>query len=136
MQANPSIFKAYDIRGIVPSTIHEEVAEALGKAFGTAALREGETTVAVGRDGRLSAGHHSCAIVRSFVSSMLIATLAMIRPTTVQPQIRPFRLIPGWKYASPSGPYHVYKAWAGFIRSDKLRSPVYSMIYITLLGRI
>ena len=29
MQANPSIFKAYDIRGIVPSTINEEVAEAL-----------------------------------------------------------------------------------------------------------
>jgi len=64
MQANPSIFKAYDIRGIVPSTIHEKVAEALGKAFGTAALREGETTVAVGRDGRLSGPALSAALMR------------------------------------------------------------------------
>jgi phosphomannomutase len=54
MQVSASIFKAYDIRGIVPSTIHEEVARGLGRAFGTLALTEGETTVAVGRDGRLS----------------------------------------------------------------------------------
>jgi phosphomannomutase len=54
MQLAASIFKAYDIRGIVPSTVDEAVAEALGRAFGTVALREGETTVAVGRDGRLS----------------------------------------------------------------------------------
>ena len=54
MQLNASIFKAYDIRGVVPSTINEEVAEALGKAFGATALAQGEKTVAVGRDGRLS----------------------------------------------------------------------------------
>jgi phosphomannomutase len=39
MQLAPSIFKAYDIRGIVPSTVDEAVAEALGRAFGTIALR-------------------------------------------------------------------------------------------------
>jgi phosphomannomutase len=38
---HPSIFKAYDIRGIVPSTLNEEVARALGRAFGMAALAEG-----------------------------------------------------------------------------------------------
>ncbi len=68
MQASASIFKAYDIRGIVPSTIHEEVAQALGKAFGTAALREGETTVAVGRDGRLSGPALSAALMRGLAS--------------------------------------------------------------------
>jgi phosphomannomutase len=68
MQASASIFKAYDIRGIVPSTINEEVAEALGKAFGTAALREGETTVAVGRDGRLSGPALGAALIRGLVS--------------------------------------------------------------------
>lgn len=51
---DPSIFKAYDVRGIVPSTLNPEVALALGRAFGMAALRAGETSVAVGRDGRLS----------------------------------------------------------------------------------
>ena len=35
MQVSPSIFKAYDVRGVVPSTLDEQVAEALGKAFGT-----------------------------------------------------------------------------------------------------
>ena len=42
MQVSASIFKAYDIRGVVPSTINDEMAEALGKAFGTVALAEGE----------------------------------------------------------------------------------------------
>ena len=69
MQASASIFKAYDIRGIVPSTINEEVAEALGKAFGTAALKEGETTVAVGRDGRLSGSSLGAALMHGLVSS-------------------------------------------------------------------
>ena len=54
MNLAPSIFKAYDIRGIVPSTINEDIARGLGRAFGTVALAEGQTTVAVGRDGRLS----------------------------------------------------------------------------------
>ena len=54
MHLAPSIFKAYDIRGVVPSTIHEDIARGLGRAFGTVALAEGETKVAVGRDGRLS----------------------------------------------------------------------------------
>ena len=54
MQLAASIFKAYDIRGIVPSTLDEAVAEGLGRAFGTIARAEGETTIAVGRDGRLS----------------------------------------------------------------------------------
>ena len=33
MQLSPSIFKAYDIRGVVPSTLDEAVAEGLGRAF-------------------------------------------------------------------------------------------------------
>jgi phosphomannomutase len=69
MQVNASIFKAYDIRGIVPSTLTEEVAEALGRAFGTTARAEGENTVAVGRDGRLSGPMLSAALVRGLVSS-------------------------------------------------------------------
>ena len=64
MQVTPSIFKAYDIRGVVPSTIHEDMAEALGKAFGTVALAQGERTVAVGRDGRLSGPALSAALMR------------------------------------------------------------------------
>ena len=69
MQFSPSIFKAYDIRGIVPSMLDEEVAEALGFAFGTQAQKEGEKTVAVGRDGRLSGPALSAALIRGLVAS-------------------------------------------------------------------
>ncbi len=69
MQVTPSIFKAYDIRGIVPSTIHEAMAEGLGKAFGTQALAEGQTTVAVGRDGRLSGPTLSAALMRGLAAT-------------------------------------------------------------------
>ncbi len=69
MQLSPSIFKAYDIRGIVPSTLDEEVAQALGRAFGAAALREGQSTVAVGRDGRLSGPSLSAALVRGLTAA-------------------------------------------------------------------
>ncbi len=71
MQVAPSIFKAYDIRGIVPSTLNESVAEALGLAFGAAARQVGETTVAVGRDGRLSGPALSAALVRGLVAAGL-----------------------------------------------------------------
>jgi phosphomannomutase len=69
MQVTASIFKAYDIRGIVPSTINEAMAEALGKAFGSTALAEGEKTVAVGRDGRLSGPSLAAALIRGLVAA-------------------------------------------------------------------
>ena len=68
MQAAASIFKAYDIRGIVPSTVTEAVAEGIGMAFGTIALAQGETAVAVGRDGRLSGPALAEALMRGLVA--------------------------------------------------------------------
>ncbi len=69
MQIAASVFKAYDIRGIVPATINEQVAEGLGKAFGSIAKAEDETTVAVGRDGRLSGPALSAALIRGLIAS-------------------------------------------------------------------
>ncbi len=69
MHASPSIFKAYDIRGVVPSTLTDDVAEALGRAFGTTALQQGEQVVAVGRDGRLSGPQLSAALIRGLRST-------------------------------------------------------------------
>ena len=62
-QLSPGIFKAYDIRGIVPTTVNEAVARGLGRAFGTAAMRAGERKVVVGRDGRLSGKRLSTALM-------------------------------------------------------------------------
>ena len=69
MQVTPSIFKAYDIRGVVPATLNVDVARALGRAFGTRALAEGEASVAVGRDGRLSGPDLSAALVEGLVAA-------------------------------------------------------------------
>ena len=69
MQLAASVFKAYDIRGIVPGTINENLAEALGRAFGSAARAQGELTVAVGRDGRLSGAVLSAALIRGLVAA-------------------------------------------------------------------
>jgi phosphomannomutase len=69
MQVAASIFKAYDIRGIVGQTLSEAVAEHLGKAFGTEALKLGEKAVAVGRDGRLSGPSLSAALIKGLRST-------------------------------------------------------------------
>ena len=71
MQVSASIFKAYDIRGIVGQTIDETFAEHLGRAFGTEAIAAGERAVAVGRDGRLSGPGLSAALVRGLSSTGL-----------------------------------------------------------------
>jgi phosphomannomutase len=71
MQVHASVFKAYDIRGIVGKTIDEAFAEHLGRAFGTEALAAGEKAVAVGRDGRVSGPGLAAALIRGLVSTGL-----------------------------------------------------------------
>lgn len=49
-----SIFRAYDIRGIVDQTLTEQVVHQIGQAVAIQSLQAGINTVALGRDGRLS----------------------------------------------------------------------------------
>ena len=69
MRVSPAIFKAYDIRGVVPAAMDSGFARALGMAFGTAARAAGETTVAVGRDGRLSGPALSQALMQGLAAA-------------------------------------------------------------------
>lgn len=69
MKVDGSIFKAYDVRGIVGKTLDADVAEHLGRAFGSAALAAGEKTVAVGRDGRLSGPTLAAALIKGLTST-------------------------------------------------------------------
>jgi phosphomannomutase len=71
MHTDPSIFKAYDIRGVVDRTIDETFAGHLGRAFGSEALAAGERAVAVGRDGRLSGPALGGALMRGLASTGL-----------------------------------------------------------------
>lgn len=51
---SPSIFRAYDIRGIAGETLTEETVFSIGQVLGSRAKELGEKCMTVGRDGRLS----------------------------------------------------------------------------------
>jgi phosphomannomutase/phosphoglucomutase len=57
-----SIFKAYDIRGVVGKTLDASIARKIGHAFGSAVRRKGERTVVIGKDGRLSGPELTAAL--------------------------------------------------------------------------
>ena len=64
MAVNPGIFKAYDVRGIYPDEINEEVAYQIGRAF-VAYLQS--RRIAVSRDMRLS----SPSVAKAFIDGAL-----------------------------------------------------------------
>lgn len=51
---DPSIFKAYDIRGIVDKTLTRDAVQQIGQAIGTENINRGRQSLVVARDGRLS----------------------------------------------------------------------------------
>lgn len=59
-----SIFKAYDIRGVIGKTLDAAVARQIGQAFGRAVLAKGEQRVVIGRDGRLSGPELASALAQ------------------------------------------------------------------------
>ena len=61
---SPSIFKAYDIRGVIGSTLDADVARQIGLAFGSAVRARGASSVVIGRDGRLSGPSLSAALAQ------------------------------------------------------------------------
>lgn len=72
MNAQPvpaSIFRAYDIRGIVDDTLTEETVEMIGRAVGSEAAERGESSVVVARDGRLSGARLQAALMRGLTAA-------------------------------------------------------------------
>jgi phosphomannomutase/phosphoglucomutase len=61
---DPSIFRAYDIRGIVDKALSEEAAYGVGRALASEILAAGGKAIAVGRDGRLSGSRMMTALTR------------------------------------------------------------------------
>src|SRR5690606_129952 len=49
-----AVFKAYDIRGIVPAQLNSDFARLLGRALATSAREQGVSKLVIGYDGRLS----------------------------------------------------------------------------------
>jgi phosphomannomutase/phosphoglucomutase len=68
-KVDPSIFRAYDIRGIVGEGLTADVAFEIGRAIGSEAYFRGEQTVVVGRDGRLSGPELTAALIRGLLAT-------------------------------------------------------------------
>ncbi|MCO5101247.1 MAG: phosphomannomutase/phosphoglucomutase [Burkholderiaceae bacterium] len=66
IDVSPSIFKAYDIRGIVGDTLGEDVVRSIGLALGAQAREAGARETVIGRDGRLSGPALSSALAEGF----------------------------------------------------------------------
>jgi len=78
-----SIFRAYDIRGVVGETLNEDVAEAIGQAIGSEARDRKLTRIAVARDGRLSGAQMLAALSRGLMSTGLEVVDVGAVPTPV-----------------------------------------------------
>ncbi len=63
------IFKAYDIRGIVDTALTPEVVRLIGQGLGSLAIEQGQTAIAVGRDGRLSGPALAGALIDGIVAA-------------------------------------------------------------------
>ena len=64
-----SIFRAYDIRGIVEDTLTPEVAEQVGLALGSELLIRGESSIVLGWDGRLSSPELALALQKGLLAT-------------------------------------------------------------------
>lgn len=64
-----SIFRAYDIRGVVDQSLSTTAVRLIGRAIGSETLQRGRDTVVVGRDGRLSGPSLSEALISGIIST-------------------------------------------------------------------
>ncbi|MDD2722337.1 MAG: phosphomannomutase/phosphoglucomutase [Gallionella sp.] len=64
-----SIFKAYDIRGVVGKTLTPEIVELIGQAVGSEAAQRGYSDIVIARDGRLSGPDLIAALARGIQNS-------------------------------------------------------------------
>jgi len=97
-----TIFKAYDIRGVIDSTLDAGVARSIGQAFGRAALAKGERSVVIGRDGRLSGPALTAALAEGLqaagvdvIDLGMVATPMVYFATNVLPGTRSGIMVTG-----------------------------------------
>jgi len=63
------IFKAYDIRGVVETTLTPKMVEQIGKALGSEAIENGINTTVIGWDGRHTGPGLAEALARGYIST-------------------------------------------------------------------
>ena len=84
MKVNPSIFRQYDVRGIVGRDLTPEVAELLGKGYGTYVARKGARRVSLGYDARTSSPGFCEALTRGILSTGVdVVQIGMVATPTL-----------------------------------------------------
>ncbi|MEW5905034.1 MAG: phosphomannomutase/phosphoglucomutase [Pseudomonadota bacterium] len=86
-----SIFKAYDIRGIVGHTLSADSVERIGHAIGSEAVSRQQHSIVLGRDGRLSSPELAAALARGIQQSG-ISVIDLGRVTTPMAYFAAFHL--------------------------------------------
>ena len=66
---NPNIFREYDVRGVYPTELDEDVSYTFGKAYGTYIKRFHQTKCIVGHDNRLSSDSLTDALIKGILST-------------------------------------------------------------------
>jgi phosphomannomutase/phosphoglucomutase len=66
---DPSIYRAYDIRGVVGETLNEEAVVTLGQGIGSEVFEQGFQTVLVARDARTSSDSLQSALIQGLMAS-------------------------------------------------------------------
>lgn len=111
------IFRAYDIRGIVGSTLTTGTAYWIGRAVGSESIANGEPHVVVGRDGRLSGPDMVQALTQGLTDSGCQVTDLGMVPTPVL------------YYAT-----HVLEATSGVMVTGSHNPPDYNGFKIVIAG--
>ncbi len=74
-----SIFRAYDIRGVVGKTLDRDIARQLGRAIGSEGVERGLNEIVVGRDGRLSGPDLTAGLIEGLrQAGMNVIDLGMV----------------------------------------------------------
>lgn len=83
---NPHIFRQYDIRGVVGPDVNAEIAENIGRAFGSLARRrlgKDQPVLALGRDNRLTSEELGDGVRRGLVAAGIRVVDVGLVPTPV-----------------------------------------------------
>jgi phosphomannomutase/phosphoglucomutase len=113
-----SIFRAYDIRGIVDESLTTESVTAIGKAIGSLALDSGEKCISVGRDGRLSG-----PVLKEALCNGILSTGCDVIDIDVSPT-------PLLYYAT-----HVFDTHSGVMLTGSHNPPEYNGLKIVIDGK-
>jgi phosphomannomutase/phosphoglucomutase len=78
---NPAVFRAYDIRGVASRDFDDELCHRLGGAIGTLMRARGASTIALGRDARISSPRIHAALTRGLVGTGIDLVDIGVAPT-------------------------------------------------------